>query len=184
LQGHADVPLSDEGIEQAHRLAARLAGERVDAVWSSDLSRARTTAGIIAAPHGVEVTATPQLRETMLGEWEGLTKEEIVRRGDEALLRAYRLDPMNYRPPGAETLEQVWKRLLGVLAEIRSAHASGTVVVAGHGGSLRVFLCEALGAPVAAMRRIWLDNASLSLIEYDEDRVWVRLMNDTGHLNG
>jgi len=184
MQGHTDVPLSEEGLEQARRLAARLAEETIDAVWSSDLARARLTAEAIALPHGLSVRTTPLLREQQLGVWEGMTQEEIIARGDEALLRAYRRDSITHRPPESEPLEEVWERLLGGLAEIRRAHPQGTVVAVGHGGSLRVLLCEALNAPLPSMRRLWLDNASLSLIEYAEDRPRVRLMNDTGHLRG
>lgn len=182
MQGHADIPLAEEGVEQARRLSTRLARERIDAVWSSDLARARRTAEAIAAPHGLAVVTTALLREQSLGAWEGLTQEEIVLRGEGALLRAYRQDSIAHRPPGSEPLTEVWDRLLRSLEAIRRAHPSGTVVVVGHGGSLRVLLCDALAAPLPTIRRIWLDNASLSLIEYAEDRPRVRLMNDTGHL--
>src|ERR1051326_3352209 len=70
-QGHTDVSLTDEGIAQAHGVARRLAKERVDAVWSSDLSRARMTAEIIAEHHRLPVATTPALREQRLGDWEG-----------------------------------------------------------------------------------------------------------------
>src|SRR5690242_5415348 len=74
MQGQSDIPLNDEGREQAKRIAARLseANPRVDAVWSSDLSRARHTAEAIAAPLNLPVRTSARLREIMLGEWEGL----------------------------------------------------------------------------------------------------------------
>jgi broad specificity phosphatase PhoE len=182
LQGHTDVPLSAEGVEQARLIAERLRDEKVEAVWTSDLSRARSTAEAIAEVHGLPVHATPALRETMLGVWEGLTEAEIVARGDEEHWRKYRRDPMNHRPPNSESLEKVWERLVDVEEALRREHSEGNVVVIGHGGSLGVLLCDALDAPHSSRNRFYLDNAGLSIIEYVGDRVWVRLVNDTSHL--
>lgn len=184
FQGHTDVPLSEAGIEQACRLADRLAHVPVDAVWSSDMARARETAEIIAARHGLDVTVTPLLRETMLGDWEGLTEADILARGDSELLASYRRDSTTHRPPGGETLQAVWDRLLRVRDSACGSCLEGTVVVVGHGGSLRAILCSAIDAPIESMRRVALDNASVSLVEYSGDRTWLRLLNDTGHLRG
>lgn len=181
FQGHTDVPLSAEGVEQARRLGERLAGEKITTIWSSDLARARATAEAVAGHQGLEVTTTPLLRETMLGDWEGLMEPEIVARGEGDLLREYRRQPMTHRPPNSEPLEEVWKRIVSARDALRRACPEGTAVLAGHGGSLRVLLCEAVGAPLSCLNRFVLDNASLSLIEYTEHRVWVRLVNDTGH---
>ncbi|HZO91262.1 MAG TPA: histidine phosphatase family protein [Chthonomonadaceae bacterium] len=188
MQGHTDVPLDEEGLEQARRIARRLASEArpPQAVWSSDLLRARQTAEAIAAPLGLTVQTTPLLRETMLGEWEGLTRAEIEARGDGEHLARYILDSHKYRPPGGETLEAAWERMVRAAAEIRAQHPRGQVAIVGHGGSLRVLLCEALDAPIASLRRLWLDNASLSVIEQYGDPCnpirRVTLLNDTSHL--
>lgn len=182
MQGHTDVPLSAEGVAQARRLAARLATEPIVAVWSSDLARARHTGELIAERHGLTVHTTPLLRETMLGEWEGLTEPEIIARGDADLWTAWRHQPSLHRPPGSEPLEEAWARVIAAREELRRAHPEGTVVVAGHGGSLRALLCEPLAAPLTRLNVFSLENASLSLVEYTEHRVWVRFVNDTGHL--
>jgi broad specificity phosphatase PhoE len=182
MQGQSDIGLAPEGIQQARLVAGRLAHVAVDAVWSSDLARARDTAEQIAAPHHLCVHVTPLLRECGFGAWEGLTEAEIIGRGQADVLRAYRADPVQVRPPGGERLEEVWDRLIAVLHRLRSEYPSGNVVVVGHGGSMRAILCHALGTTVECFRRIWLDNASLSIVEYEGDRVWVKLMNDTCHL--
>ena len=185
LQGHSDAPLSEEGREQAGRLAARLTAEPLCSVWTSDLRRASETAAVIALPHGLKPRASVLLRERCAGDWEGLTREEIRARGERPALTANFQDTVYTGPPNAEPMEAVWERLVAALGEIRAAHAEGTVCVVGHGGSLRVLLCEVIGAGIASMRRLWLDNASLSLIEYDDEgRQWVRFVNDTSHLLG
>ena len=188
MQGHTDIPLNDEGLGQAARIAARLDANRpqLDAVWSSDLSRARHTAEAIAAPLRLPVRLSPLLREIMLGEWEGLNQEEIEARGDGELLAQYRNSPHAVRPPGGETLEGAWDRMMRARDEIRAAHPTGEVAVVGHGGTLRALLCAALDAPVASMLRFSLANTSLSVIEESrqpESRIWrVRCVNDISHL--
>jgi broad specificity phosphatase PhoE len=188
MQGHTDVPLDAGGQQQAQRIGARLRAvpHAPQAVWSSDLRRARDTAGAIAQALDLPVRTTPLLRETMLGEWEGLTRPEIEARGDSELLANYLRDSHRFRPPGSESLEDVWDRLQRAAELIRTEHPIGQVAVVGHGGSLRALLCSALDAPVESMRRLWLDNASLSIIEELHDArgryARVTLINDTSHL--
>lgn len=182
VQGHTDVPLSPAGIEQARRLALRFAEKRIDAVWSSDLGRSRATAEAVAGSRGIGVVVTPLLRETMLGAWEGLTEAEVVARGENDLWQQWRRAPDVYRPPGSEPLEDVWVRMIRAVGQIRNSVGSGTVVVSGHGGSLRAILCDALAAPVSSLNRFALENASVSLVEYTEHRTSVRFVNDTCHL--
>jgi probable phosphoglycerate mutase len=188
MQGHSDTPLNEEGLKQAKRLAERLAVAvpPIEAIWSSDLNRARQTAEAIAAPLHLPVRATPLLREIMLGEWEGLNAEEIEARGDGELLRRYRLSPQGQRPPGGETLDHAWERMIRVRDEIGIAHPAGHVAIVGHGGTLRALLCAALDAPISSMLRFALSNASLSVIEETRsEAVCMRRIlsvNDIAHL--
>lgn len=188
MQGQSDVPLNDEGHDQVRRISARLnlIDPPIQAVWSSDLGRARQTAETIAAPRSLAVRTSSLLREIMLGEWEGLNQSEIEARGDAELFRRYRLFPQGQRPPGGETLTEVWDRMMRVRDEIVEAHPIGDVVIVGHGGTLRALLCAALDAPPASMLRFSLANASLSEIEEirTEDSCIrrVRSVNDVSHL--
>lgn len=188
FQGHTDIPLHEEGQEQARRIAARLAvlPSAPVAVWSSDLARARHTAEAIATPHGLNVCTTALLRETMLGDWEGLTRAEIEARGDSERLALYIKDPFQHRPPGGETLEAVWDRIAQASELLCREHPEGDLVIVGHGGSLRALLCQALDTPLASLRRLRLDNASLSVIEEQHgvhgSLRWLTLLNDTSHL--
>ena len=189
FQGHTDIALDEEGREQAHLIAARLSHLKTPlvAVWASDLVRAVETAESIAAPHGLTVQTTPLLRETSLGEWEGLTRAEIEARGEAELLQGYVQNSHLNRPPGGETLESAWERMTQAVAQIQAQYPSGGVVIVGHGGSLRALICDALEAPISSMRRIWLANASLSIIEEHEGVVGrirrVTLLNDVSHLD-
>ena len=188
MQGHTDIPLDAEGTLQAEKLAARLSVSLHPPQWiyASDLSRARDTAACIARPLGLSVQTTPLLRETNLGTWEGMTRAEIEARGEGELLINYLIDSYVHRPPGSETLDAVWERMTRIMNEIRYAHPTGSVAIVGHGGSLRALLCAALETPITSMRRLWLDNASLSIVEETASSEYrferVLLINDTSHL--
>lgn len=128
VQGHSDVPLNDTGRAQARALAARLAAERVDAVYASDLRRARDTACEVARASGHPVTTTPDLREKHFGSWEGLTRDEILSRDPDALSGPW---------GDGETRDEMADRVLHALREIAARHEGETVVVVSHGGPLR-----------------------------------------------
>src|ERR1041384_1949546 len=78
--GATDVALSDEGRQQARRLADRLGQERISAVYASPLGRTVETAKILAAPHKLEVQVRDGLREINHGHWEQLTRREVEQR--------------------------------------------------------------------------------------------------------
>ncbi|MBV8256531.1 MAG: histidine phosphatase family protein [Actinobacteria bacterium] len=120
LQGHTDRPLNEFGRRQAARLAEELAGERIDAIWSSDLARARETAQIVAARLGLPVEFDTGLREKSWGNWEGLTAGER--------------EQVEYE---GESTEAHRDRTLAALRRICELHPDDTVLVVTHGGSLR-----------------------------------------------
>ena len=136
LQGHSDRPLNDTGREQARALADELADTPLDAVYSSDLSRARETAQVVAETHGLEVTALPDLRERHFGSWEGLSDDEIQQR--------FPAEIANGTLGDGETRDEMDRRVLAALEEIARKHPDGTVLVVSHGGPLRAVLrhCE------------------------------------------
>jgi uncharacterized phosphatase len=134
VQGHSDTPLNDTGREQARALAEELAGEPIDAVYSSDLVRAHETARIVAEQRGLDVTAIRDLREKHFGTWEGLTDQEIF-------VRFPQTQETSWRDWGdAETREQMAERVLGALHRIAETHPDQRVLVVSHGGPLRAVL--------------------------------------------
>lgn len=131
VQGHTDIPLNDEGRRQARALAEELDGEKVDAVYASDLGRARETAEILAAARGADVISLPALRERHFGTWEGLTDTEVHARFPEAAGGSW---------GDGETTEELAERVVAAVGEIAAAHAGGLVLVVTHGGPLRAIL--------------------------------------------
>jgi uncharacterized phosphatase len=140
LQGHTDRPLNDYGRRQARALADRLAGENIDAVYASDLSRARETAEIVGEKLGLTVAVDPDLREKNWGNWEGLTSDERLHIEFEG-----------------ETSETHRDRTLSAVQRIVERHPGERVVVVTHGGSLRRIQAAVSGfaLPVIENCAVW-----------------------------
>ncbi len=150
-QGHQDYPLSALGRSQAQRLAQRLESTPLEALYSSDLSRARETVEPLQPGRDLEVVSSPLWREITFGEWEGLTYEEVQAR-DGRFWRAFHSDPTQATPPGGENVADVQSRVREGLAQIQRAHQEGNIAVVAHAGALRALLCHLIGIP---LRNIW-----------------------------
>jgi alpha-ribazole phosphatase len=181
FQGQRDTALNARGREQARQVAERLRDEPIRAVYSSDLTRAVDTARAIAAVHGLPVFTDAALRERNFGEWEGLSREEVIARWTEAWERWRRAE---CAPPGGEAVEEIAARVRAKIAEIVSAHPNETVVIVGHGGSVKAAVLWVMNKPLTDWRTFRIDNASISILQFHPDRVEVAQLNDTQHLRG
>ena len=121
FQGFRDTPLNDTGRRQAHELAARVAGDGIRSLWSSDLSRAFETAEIVGERIGLEPRPDARLREANRGKWEGHLFIEIEREDPERFAAWMRAGP-SWRFPGGESLQDQLDRVNAALADI---HATG-----------------------------------------------------------
>ncbi len=140
-QGHAHVPLNDEGQRQAALLGDHLVpiADEITTIYSSDLLRARQTAEIIAARITKTITVDARWREIDLGEWQGLTIAE-VRAWDAERYHHIMSDPVNLQRPGGESSKQVAERALQSIEEITRKHRGQHVLVVTHGGTIRNLL--------------------------------------------
>lgn len=175
--GSRDEPLAESGIRQADHLAAALAPLPVRSVYSSPLARARETGGRIAAARDVPLLIEPRLREQSFGEWEGLTRAEVL---DRERLLDWEAD-LGTAPPGGESLVSVQERVLALVEELAREHRGEWIALVSHVGPVKALLCAALGAPLATARRLFLDPGTLSVVDWGE-RPIVRLFNAHGHL--
>jgi probable phosphoglycerate mutase len=160
FQGHADPPLNEKGREQAQALAAELAGDGIELVYTSDLARAVETAEIVAARLGADVRSMRDLREIDVGEWQGLTWQQIVERYPEGA-RSWRERGHGWE--SGETYEQLGDRVVAALRRIASDHPEERVLVVGHGGTIRATraFIEGLSVPESRTRSRAIGNCEV-----------------------
>ncbi|MBI1730144.1 histidine phosphatase family protein [Candidatus Acetothermia bacterium] len=191
--GQLDIPLNDLGIRQAERLAERLSKIKIDALYSSDLSRASQTAQIIAKRRTLRPIAMKDLREIFLGEYQGLSTEELRERFPSAYLipsgKAAQAKELAY--PEIETRTQLYNRGVKILNQISDQHPNQTVVIVSHGGLIRCLTSYVLGQNANYKEAIFYSlamdcsNCSITLVRKEPDGLFkLAVVNDTSHLDG
>jgi broad specificity phosphatase PhoE len=165
-QGHLDVPLDAAGRAQAARLADRLAREGIcfDALYTSDLLRARETAEAVAGTLKLEVKAVPALREIDLGAWSGKTREEIARAFPAEWKKLHSEEDIPRG--GAETFAVFQQRVLDWMEKAADANAGGRICAVTHGGCIRAALLHTRGLTWPERDQIPpIDNGSITVLE-------------------
>ncbi|MBD8498976.1 histidine phosphatase family protein [Paenibacillus arenosi] len=172
-QGSSDIPLNDSGVAEARQLAERLSNEQWDVIYTSPLSRAKTTAETIASEmNDVNIVLDDRLREVNGGLIEGTTEEERLAKWG-ADWRELDL--------GIEPKEQVFARILSLIEDVTAKHAGQNVLLVGHGSFIR-HLFEVLLPTYKAETR--LKNTSVSNIVLSNDTWQCELYNCTVHVDG
>jgi 2,3-bisphosphoglycerate-dependent phosphoglycerate mutase len=133
MQGQLDIPLNDKGRWQALRVAAALADEALDAIYTSDLLRASQTAEALARAQRLALVTDRGLRERCFGVFEGLTFTEVEARWPDDSRRWRRREP-DFAPEGAESLRQFSARCVDAAARLAAAHPGQTIALIAHGG--------------------------------------------------
>jgi len=175
--GQAEKPLSAEGVRQVLRLRLMLEHAPISKIICSGISRAVRTAEILAAERGIAPQVCPALREISLGEWEGRSFAEIMRRFPEEF-KARGADLVHWRPPAGESFGDLRDRVAPAFEELLKSTPDDLLIVA-HAGVNRVILCEALGIPLANLFRIGQDYGCLNVIEYGSAGCRLQLLNYT-----
>jgi molybdenum cofactor cytidylyltransferase len=175
--GQLDLSLSREGIAQVQRLRDELRGLPISAICCSDLRRSVDTAAILTAalPGDPIAVQRPEMREINLGEWEGLTFDEVKEEYPEEFQRRGR-DLVHYRPPGGESFLDCTKRVIPAFFNLLQA-TRGNILIVGHAGVNRIILCQVLGLSLANLFEIEQDHACLNLIHYEDGTFTVNLLN-------
>jgi probable phosphoglycerate mutase len=187
MQGHIDIPLNDVGRRQAQALAAALADERPQAIYTSDLQRARDTAQPTADMLDLPVTLDPGLRERCFGAFEGLMYEEIGARYPQAFAGMQARDPHVQFPAGerkAETLTDFYWRAVGAVARIARRHEGSKLAIVTHGGVLDCLYREATGKAIDAERDFSIVNAAINRLRWQGGRFTLLAWGDDAHLSG
>lgn len=170
-QGISNVPLNEEGIQQAIKLGDRLSSEEWDLIISSDLSRAKKTAIIIGSKMNLSVGyLDKRIREINCGQIEGTTEEErVIRWG------------RNWRELdlGMEKFELVANRGIEFIEDIANLHKGKRVLVVSHGALIGLTLQHLMPERFPTT---YIENTSITVLQNSED-VWdCKLYNCTHHL--
>ncbi len=187
IQGHIDIPLAVAGLAQAQHLGRRIAAEvrngaRLDAIYSSDLQRARQTAQPIADALGLPVQLREGLRERSYGAFQGHDSDEIAERFPDQYAHWQTRDP-GFAPPEGESQRAFYHRVLHAVEPLVAAHPGGRIACVAHGGVLdcvRRFACSlALDAP----RDYPLLNTSVNVVDFADGRATIVSWGDVSHLD-
>ena len=170
LQGHRDIPLGDTGRVQARRLAQALAGRGdIDAIVSSDLSRALETARIVAEAQGLPVTTDIGLRERCFGDFEGRTFAEVSAAWPAEAERWRRRDPDWVPPGGGESLLLFRERVTQTVQVLAAQNAGKTLALFTHGGVLDVLYRAATGLGLQDARTWQIGNTAVNRLLWTPD---------------
>jgi probable phosphoglycerate mutase len=181
-QGQQDAPLSELGLRQAGALAARLRNEPINVIYSSPLQRAYKTAQAVARFHpNVPFHTAPELLEINHGAWEGLLLEEVLARYGDGL-REWRQYPTRAQMPGGESFSNILKRVLDFKDRLLCQHSGENVLISTHDVVVKILVADALGMNMDRINRIWVTNASISVIEYGDDLPYLVSLSEACHL--
>lgn len=180
-QGQLDTGLNERGVAQAERLAQALAGRKIHALVSSDLGRARQTAGIISGALGLEATFDPRLRERHLGILQGLTIAAFRQEHPETY-RRFRGSDVDWAMPGGESLRQLDERVIDCLGDLAARHEGKILALVTHGGVLDRIFRHVCGLGSEVPRAFSLLNASLNEFSVDDGRWKLERWGDVHHL--
>ena len=181
--GQYDSLLTPRAYEQLPYLAKRFESVPLDAVYASDLFRARTTAKAVAAPHGLNVEIRPALREIDMGDWEDIPWAELPRIWPEEYA-VWRARPWDAVPPYGESVMQAGRRMLDGVRRLVQQHEGQQIAVVTHGSAIRGALTIAHEFAPEQMGEIgWGDNTCVAKLEFDgPGKVEVVYENDASHL--
>jgi len=183
IHGWYDSLITDNGFAQIKALEERFRDVQIDAVWSSDLYRTRTTARAVYVPKGLPLHTDPGLRELNLGDWEDVTWGEARRTFLEELTRFDTDDP-TWQAPNGEGFHQLGDRMVRSVRRIAALYPDQTVAVFSHGMAIRQLLSRVKGLPEADWPTVpHGDNTSVTKLTWDGEKLAVEYELDNSHLD-
>ena len=169
LLGRRDIPLSEEGLEQARRTAGALAGLQIAEVLTSPLQRALQTATLIGQEFNIQIARDHRLTDFEVGHWAGMPLEEIAASPQ---YQEFLSNPLSTHIPEGENLEQVRQRAVAAIEQALEDNPSGDgIAVITHSGVIRVLLAHYMGAPPATYHRIRVSPGSISVLSFSHEHL-------------
>ena len=175
--------ITGRGYMQIDLLKKRFEGVHVDAVYSSDLFRARTTATAVSDPRGLPVHTTEKLREVGMGRWED-TAWGNMEHFDHEMSKNFSHDPANWNVSGSEPYDNVQKRMYDFITETAKSHDGETISFFSHGFAIRSLMCLLMDIPSnETVKMPYCDNTAVAYFEYENDEIKIIFHSDNSHLN-
>jgi probable phosphoglycerate mutase len=181
FQGHVDVSLNAIGLEQARRLAQRLAGETAHHIYVSDLMRARQTADPVSHQLGLPAVSDAALREQSFGRVDGMRVDDIKAQYPQAW-EGWLQFHADYSMPEGETTRQFHARVMDAVQRIVAAHRGQTLVVVTHGGVLDMIYRTARALGLSGPRQSEIPNAGLNRVRVHDGGIDILAWADVQHL--
>ncbi|MDP2892075.1 MAG: histidine phosphatase family protein [Bacillota bacterium] len=182
-QGITDIPLSEKGRRQALSACEAVNQYGVSCAYSSPLKRALDTAAIILQGTGIEAEARPELMELAFGIWEGMTFYDIKEHYPDKV-ELWRDFPHRFSVRGSERLHAAQRRIRAFIEYAGRCHENDTVLVVTHSITARIIIADAIGLPIRNLHKLRMDNAAISVIDYQKARNVLQTFNETAHLKG
>lgn len=180
-RGTNDVPLNDNGRQQARLTAAALKGVPIDFAYTSPLSRAAETAQIVLEPHDIEASHHDGLLDFDYGEWTGKQEDE-VREIWPAEYEAWTTQPHEARPPGGTTLGEISERCCAAMVETATRHEGSTVALFSHRVVNKLLVLGALGLALDRFPYIVQGNCSYNEFLVRDGEFTIQTINSTAHM--
>jgi alpha-ribazole phosphatase len=165
FKGVTDIPLSEKGLIRMKKAGEYLSSFKLDAVYTSALSRCIASGTFVASHQGLEVVVEPQLNEIHFGAWEGQTFEQIKKAYPNEL-KAWLEDLENESPPNGELLGEAQKRVVGAFERIVAGHNGGRCAIVAHAGTLRLILCHLLELKLSNMFKFAQDYGCINIVDF------------------
>jgi len=180
FRGKIDVELNETGKKQAELLAEYLSSLKIEAIYSSPLRRALKTAEIVAVYHKLDVALAPGLTDFNYGKWQGLSHQEVKDKYKE-LYAEWINHPSQVKMPAGESLDDVRKRAMGVVANVIARYEE-TVVLVSHRVVNKVLICALLGLDNSHFWNIKQDTGGITTFTHENERFILTKHNDTSYL--
>jgi broad specificity phosphatase PhoE len=179
VQGLSDIELSESGVEQAHRLALALRDEKIDAIYTSPLKRARETARIIGQFHPSPIHVEDGLVEMNQGDFEGLSYHDLMDRHRD-FVKQWIADPGLVKMPNGESLAELQERAWRVMESILCT--TGDALVVSHNFTIAAILCRIQNISLSKFRSACVATASRTVVDCRNGTFHLEVLNDVEHL--
>ena len=181
--GQYEGQITTNGFVQIELLKERFKKEKIDAVYSSDLLRARVTATALSEPRGLSINTTKELREVCMGVWEDVAWGDIDY-SDPEMSEHFRSDPARWRIPGGEPYFDLVSRMKGFVKEAALKHDGGTIALFSHGFAIRAFFCDLMGYRSDETLKVrHADNTAVALLFFYKGDLTIEYQGDASHLS-